>query len=359
MLGRVTAVCLMKILKAFLLFLCTGCAVASGSSTPSKPKASLVNQAVVVQVAKVINQPIPIYVNALGSLSAVNSVTISTETAGRVAAIFFSNGQQVGKDMPIMKLDDSEAKANYNSAVTTLDLSRRNYQRAKLLPAGTMAQQNLDQLKATVDNNDSVVKKDLAILNQQTVTAPFSGVLGSFGVQVGDYVSAGDPIVTLVNTHLLRVNFSVPQDKVSRLKLSQLVNVTVDAYPGKTFFGTVSFISPSVSDTTRAVQVQAMVQNKSNELYPGMFCQVEQQIGINNKALVIPHVAVNADIKGYYVYKVDGTQVVKVYVTPGTTQKNMVQITQGLKLSDEVVIAGQQKLQDGSNITISNNDSGK
>lgn len=329
------------------------------SSKPAKPSTtSLTDKPVVVQVASVVHQQIPIYVNALGSLSAVQSVTISTETDGRVDDIFFRNGQQVGKDMPILKLDDQQAQANYRSAVTTLDLSRRKYQRAKLLPAGTVAQQDLDTLKAAMENNDSTVKKDLAILNQQTVTAPFAGLLGSFNVQVGDYVKAGDPIVSLVNIDLLRANFSVAQSIVPRLKMGQLVAITVDAYPNQTFYGTVSYLSPSVSDTTRAVQVQAMVQNKSQLLRPGMFCQVSQQIGMDDKAMVVPEVAVQADIKGYYVYKIVGKQAVKVYVTPGTTIKGLQQITSGLKLGDSVVVAGQQKLQDGSTVIISDNDSG-
>lgn len=331
---------------------------AQTKAKPAKKATSLVDKPVVVQVVKSKIQPIPIYVDALGSLSAVKVVTVSSETDGRVAQIFFRNGQQVGKDMPILKLDDQQAEANYRSAVTTLDLSRRKYQRAMRLPAGTIAQQELDQLKAAMDNNDSTVKKDLAILNQQTVTAPFGGILGSFNVQVGDYVKAGDPIVTLVNNDLLRANFSVPQSKVAKLKLGQLVAITVDAFPKQTFYGTVSFISPSISDTTRAIQVQAMVQNKTKQLLPGMFCHVQQQIGIDSKALVVPEVSVNADIKGYYVYKVVGKQAVKSYVTPGTTQKGWVQITKGLKLGDTVVVAGQQKLQDGSTIIISNNDSG-
>ncbi|MDF1795828.1 MAG: efflux RND transporter periplasmic adaptor subunit [Coxiellaceae bacterium] len=337
--------------------------MAFAEKKPSKNKtittASLVNKPVVVQVAKAKVETLPIYVDALGSLSAVNRVTVSSETAGRVAQIFFKDGQMVGKDMPILKLDDSSARANYNVSVTTLNVNRKKYKRGKaILPIGGMSTQQVEELKAALENNDSRVKRDLAILSQQTMTAPFSGTLGAFNVQVGDYVSAGDPIVTLVSRKTLLVDFNVSQAKLPHLQMSQLVRITVDAYPKKVFYGTVNFISPTVSKTTRAVQVQALVQNKSNELSPGMFCHVQQQIGVNKNALVVPEVAVNADIKGYYVYKLVGKKAVKAYVTPGTSQKGMVQISQGLNAGDTVVTAGQQKLQDGSTVIISSNNSG-
>ncbi len=329
------------------------------SKLQASSSSSLVNKPVVVQVAKAKTESLPIYVDALGSLRAVNRVTISSETAGRVDQIFFKDGQMVGKDMPILKLDDTSAKANYNVSVTTLNVDRNKYKRGKsILSIGGMSAQQVEELKAALQNNDSRVKRDLAILSQQTMTAPFNGVLGSFNVQVGDYVSAGDPIVTLVNRHTLLADFNVSQAKIPHLKNGQLVKITVNAYPNKTFYGTVNFISPTVSRTTRAVLVQALIQNKSDELSPGMFCHVQQQIGVNKNALVVPGVAVNADIKGYYVYKVIAKKAVKVYVVPGTSQKGMVQIAKGLKKGDTVVTAGQQKLQDGSTVIITSNNSG-
>jgi membrane fusion protein, multidrug efflux system len=323
------------------------------NSTATSAKAPIV-----VQVATVTIQPVPLYVDALGSLSAVHSVTISSQTDGRVAKIYFKNGQEVGNNMPIIQLDDATAKANYASALTALNLSKRKYERAKLLPAGAMSQQSVEALAAAVQSDDATAKSDLALLNQKTITAPFAGVLGAFKSQVGDYTTAGDPLVSLVNTAQLRANFNVAQALLPKLKLGQLVKVVVNAYPKKTFYGTVNFISPSVSDTTRATPVQALVQNAKNLLAPGMFCHISQQIGVDKKALLIPEEAVSADIKGFYVYKVVGSKVAKTYVSTGTRLNGQVQITHGLKKGQTIVTAGIQKLLDGSSITISNNDSG-
>lgn len=328
------------------------------ASSVSSQKTKLISDAVVVQVATVKAQSVPVYVNALGSLTALQSVTVSSESDGRVAKIFFKNGSQVGKNMPILQLDNVKAKATYTSAVTALNLARRKYDRAKLLPTGAISQQDLEALKADVESNEATVKSDLALLNQKTITAPFAGVLGAFNVQVGDYIKAGDPIVSLVNTGQLRANYTVAQALLPKLKMGQLVQIKVDAHPQKTFYGTVNFISPTVNPTTRATPVEALVQNKKNLLAPGMFCHISQQIGTDKHALMIPEEAVSADIKGYYVFKVVKNQVAQTYVTTGTRLNGSVQITKGLKAGDRVVIAGMQKLQDGSHVTISNNDSG-
>jgi membrane fusion protein (multidrug efflux system) len=328
----------------------------ASATAPAKKQTNAA--AVVVQVAKVKQAAIPIEIEALGSLSAVDVVTISTESDGRVQKVYFKNGQQVGKDMPILKLDSSQAQANYDSAVTTLNLNRSKYQRALKLPVGTISKQDLENLKAAVENSDAEVKKDLATLNNKTVTAPFAGVLGAFQVQPGDYVKAGTPVVSLVSRALLRVNFNIPQNLLPKLKMGQLVTITVDAYPKQSFYGTVSYISPTVNKETRQVAVEAMVQNKSNLLSPGMFCHVAQQVGMNHSALMVPEQAVNADIKGFYVYQVEGQQAVRTGVTTGLRRHGQVQIASGLKLNDVVVISGQQKLQDGSPVVISDNDSG-
>jgi membrane fusion protein, multidrug efflux system len=313
---------------------------------------------IVVQVAKVKTQSMPIYVKALGSLTAVQSIIVSAVSEGRIAKIFFKNGDKVGKNMPIIQLDKDIAQSQYDSSVTSLTLSQRKYERAKLLPKGTISDQSVEALKAAELKNKSTVNMDSTSLNKRTVTAPFTGLLGSFQVQVGDYIDKGNPIVPLVNTSQLRAEFNVRQELLPKLQQGQLVKLTVNAYPKKTFFGTVSFISPSVDPTTRATAVEALVQNKKELLAPGMFCHVSQQIGTNKAALMIPEQAVSADIKGYYVYQVNADKVRKVYVNTSTRLSGDVQITKGLSKGDEVVIAGGQKLQDGSTVTISHNDSG-
>ena len=249
--------------------------------------------------------------------------------------------------MPIVQLDNTKASADYDSAVTALQLSRSNLAKEQDLPVGTIAQIDIEKLQAQVKSDQASVKSAQAVLSQKEITAPFSGVLGSFEVNVGDYVSAGQSIVTLVNSEQLEVDYSVPEDNKSELKIGQLVTVSSSAYPNQKFYGTVSFIAPTVN-SSREIAVQALVPNKNSELSPGMFVHVLQQISTVQGALVIPQQAVIADVKGYTVYKIVNNKAYVTDITIGARFSGQVQVLSGLNEGDTVVIAGQQKLQDGS-----------
>jgi membrane fusion protein (multidrug efflux system) len=312
------------------------------------------NQPIAVQTSAVQYSDVPIYIDSLGSLTAEETVTISSDVNGRIEHIFFTNGQQVGKNMPIIQLNNSVEQANYNIAVTALNLSRSTLARYNLLPPGTESKEDLAKQQAEIDSDQATVQLQQAMLNQKTITAPFDGTLGNFLFQVGDYVTAGTPIVTLENNNNLLVNFSVPQSESALLNTNQQVKFTVDAYPDKTFYGTVTFISPTVNTTTRTIAIQALFDNKKNLLSGGMFTHVMQQIGTNEHAMLIPDAALSADIKGYYVYLDIDDRAIKTYVITGTSVKNMIEVTSGLSPEDIIIISGVQKLQDGSNITVIN-----
>lgn len=329
------------------LSLCSACSLALAAKKPA-PK---VNTRFSVSVAKVSTMDVSQDIHALGSLSAINRVTLSAEVAGRVSAIFFKNGQEVTKGMPVAQLDNASDKAAYQSSLASLNLSRQKYQRAQLITQA-FSQEQLDELKADVAKDQATVKTNQVALNQKQVIAPFTGVLGKFQVNVGDYVSAGQPIVDLVDTKQLRVNFSVPQQQRAQLKKGALVNIKVDAHPNKTFYGTVTYISPTVSDSSREIAVQADVPNPKDLLSPGMFVHASLQVRVHKNALVIPQQATLADITGYYVYVVNNNKVSKQYITTGEHVGNMIEVLKGLKAGQVVVTDGTQKLNDGALVKV-------
>jgi len=327
----------------------------SKAKASAKQKQSLkaqVHSAIVVNAEQIGTSSIPLSVPALGSLSAVQSVTVSAEVDGRVDKLFFKNGQQVGKNMPIVQLNNAKAQADYQSAVTALNLARQKYNRSKALLNTAISAQDLAQLKANVATEQAAVQSAQAALAQKEITAPFSGVLGEFKINVGDYVSAGTPIVSLVNTAQLRVDFNLAENHKPQLKQGQLVKVTSSAYPHKTFYGTVSFISPTIDQASRTVAVQALVPNPKNTLSPGMFVHVSEQVAQLKNVVVVPEQAVEADLKGYYVFRVMGNKVAQTYIKLGARNDGQVQVVSGLHKGDLVVTAGQQKLQDGSIVDI-------
>ena len=344
---------LKKIISLIILFLLVAVATSSQAIIFKKSKKDEAPKSVRVEVAKVKQMTIPNEISALGSLVALKTVTVSSEVEGRVAKIFFKDGAIVGKGMPIVQLDNEQAKANYDSAVTALTLSKKKYQRGlTVAKIGAISQENVDTLKAQVESDKAKVKSMLAALNQKEIMSPFDGVLGAFKVQVGDYVNSGDSLVSLVNTDQLKAEYSVPENFKPELKLNQNVTIITSAYTKKKFYGTVTYIAPSVNEDTRSIPLQAMVNNRNKLLSPGMFIHVTQAISENKNALVVPEQAVSASIKGYQVYKVVNSKVALIDVQIGVRKNGMVQILKGLKLGDIVVTAGQQRLQDGSRIQI-------
>lgn len=305
-----------------------------------------------VRASAVSIESIPQSVDTLGTLSAPEVVTISAQSDGRVSAIHFKNGQQVASGMPIVQMDNTQAQADYDSAMAAWNLAVTKYNRSKLLINEAISQQDLADLKADMESKHAAVQSAQASLNDKQITAPFSGVLGAFQVSVGDYAKAGSAIVSLVNTEQLRADYKLPENLKSQLQQGQLVEINSDAYPDKVFYGTVNYISPTVNQTTRTLAIEATINNKDGSLAPGMFVHVAQEVGKIDNAVMVPDNAVLADIKGYFVYKLVGDRAVQTYIQEGQHITGAIQVVTGLQKGDQVITEGQQKLEDGSIVKV-------
>lgn len=311
-------------------------------------------RAVVVNVSPVKKMDIPRVINSLGSLSAISQALVSSDTDGRIVSILYTNGQSVGKNMPIIKLDDTQAKADYEKSVTTYQLAKTKYNSWKTLENEAVSHQELLRLKADMDNKYATMQGMQDALNQKTITSPISGFLGVFQVNVGDYVKAGSPLVTLTNINHLQAQYQIRESVLPQLKMGQLVTVTTVTYPGENFYGTVSYLSPTIDPQTRSATLQATIDNRKMLLRPGMFVAVSQKIGTLQNALVVAEESVLADIQGYYVYRVVSDHAVKTYIEEGESYHGSIVVLSGLKIGDSVVSAGQQKLEEGMLVKVEN-----
>lgn len=317
------------------------------------------NVPVNVEVADVTHMNMPQHVFSVGSLVALQSVTISSEVDGRVKRIFFEDGQFVKKGSAVLQLDSDQAKADLVSAKTELTLSKATYQRyLSLFKEGGVSRQDLDQKRSDMESKSAAVKSAIATLQKKTLVAPFSGRLGAFAVTEGNYIKAGDQLVKLVNKRVLKVVYTLPENNVPNLVIGQPAQVTVGSFPGRVFDGAVSFIAPSVDVDTRTVSVQATIPNPDEKLSPGMFVHVSQIVSEAKNALVIPEEAIIAGLQGDTVYKVVDGKAIAVKIVVGPRRNGFAQIKSGLQQNDQVVIAGQQKLHDGSAVAIVQSPSG-
>jgi membrane fusion protein (multidrug efflux system) len=318
---------------------------------------------IVVSTAPVELKNIPKIINAYGHMDAVNQVDLSFETGGKIKKVLITSGRVKKNDL-IMTLSDDADQAKLQALQATLTLDKSNNDRAAALKAyGGISAAALEADQAKVDEDQANVDQQQALINQKSLTAPFDGVLGDMKFSVGAYVTSGEPVVNLVQEAPLKVRYSVPSNQKPDLEIGQTVKVIIH---NKTYGGLVNFISPEVDMNTGTLTIEAQIDNPDYALIPGQFVNVEQILDPNQKLLVAPSVSLMTDILGQYVYKIDSSKPLnkpdsspqfiaeKIYVSTGVIFNNVIQITQGLQAGDQVIIAGQQKVEDGDVVEVRN-----
>src|ERR1035438_1205169 len=214
--------------------------------------------------------------HSVGSLAAVQGVTVSNQIEGSAVRIAFESGQHVKAGDLLLQQDISTDTAQLSGLQAQADLALLTLNRARELRAkDTNSQADLDSAEALCRESSSAVENERALIGKKTIRAPFSGVLGIRQVNLGQFLPAGAPIVTLQTLDPIYVNFSLPQQDVGDLHAGQTVRMTVDAFPGVAFEGKVNALNSTVDEATRNIQVQATVRNADERLVPGMFAGVD------------------------------------------------------------------------------------
>jgi multidrug efflux system membrane fusion protein len=320
------------------------------------------------QISAVVatSEIVPRFASGIGSLAAVNQVTVTPEVGGRVVEIDFEPGARVKAGDRIVQINDAPDRGDLASYQSQAHLAAINLQRAQTLVQHQYGPQtDVDSSQHQLDQAKAMIQKTQAIIAQKEIVAPFAGKLGVRQVDLGQYVNPGAPIVTLTDLSLLYVNFTLPSQMTAQLKVGQQVDVTADAFPGRTFTAKITTIEPQISASTRTINVQATMPNPNEELLPGMYINAEVVLPNDTPEVVLPETAVDYTLYGDSVYVIrpdgtgaDGKPLLKAFRTPvktGLRWNDKVAIADGIKAGDQVVAAGQIKVQDGSPVTITGN----
>jgi membrane fusion protein (multidrug efflux system) len=304
------------------------------------------------------------YINAVGTITAVNGVDISTEVPGVVQDIQFHAGQTIHKGDVIVLLRSDLEQANLKNAEAKYTLANMNYEREKILFTKKVSSQSaLDARYAELTEAQAGVEAIKAQVQQKTITAPFDGVLGIGDINLGEYVSPGKLIVSLQSLDPLRVVFNLPEQYVSQLYLNQSIDVTVDLPAPIRLQGKISGINTKVSEDTRSILVEGTIPNPSHRLLPGMYGQIKVWLSDRNRRIVVPQTALSYSLSGDYIFvlKQEGNAKHPAYrafrqaITVGERRDNEVTIIGGLKQGDLIVAAGQLKLQNGAAVLVDQN----
>ena len=304
-------------------------------------------------------------ITSVGSLTAVQGVTVAAELDGKIVQVNFEAGNKVKAGDVLVRQDTSVEEAELRSAKAAVHLAEVNLARTKeLLAKGTVSQSQFDQDEATYDQAVAAADNIQATIDKKTVKAPFSGSLGIRLVNLGQSLKAGDSIVSLQALDHLFVDFYLPQQELAQIAPGLKVRLSGDSMAGLSVEGKLTAINPDVDSSTRNVRVQATVDNDGGILHPGMFVDVAVELPITDKVLPIPATAVLYAPYGDSVYVVESKAddatgkkqlvVRQQIVRLGVEKGDFVAVVSGLKEGDTIVTSGVFKLRPGSPIIVNN-----
>ena len=306
----------------------------------------------------------PATLNGIGTVAAVQGVTVSADLPGIVEAIQFDSGERVSPGAVLVRLDTRQERAQLAAAEAQRDLARLNLERARqLLEKDVIAQAEFDGIAAAAKQAEARVGEIEAMIERKHIRAPFAGMLGIRQVDLGQYLNGGDPVVPLQSMDPVYVNFALPQQDVAALRVGAEVHVSADSIAVSRAAGRITAINSVVDEATRNVQVQATFQNPHGVLRPGMFVDVQVVLGTSLPVIALPASAISYAPYGNSVFIVgevkgpDGKPyrgVRQEFVKLGGARGDQVAVLSGVRPGEQVVTSGVFKLRNGAAVQINN-----
>lgn len=303
--------------------------------------------------------------SAVGSLDAVQGVTVTAEMSGKVVSIPFEAGNRVKAGALLVQQDVSVEEAQLRAAEAAAELARINFERSgTLLPTHAISQADYDNSQAQHIQALAEVDAIRALIGKKTIRAPFAGRLGIRQINLGQIINGGQAIVSLQALDPVFVNFHLPQQQLAQVHPGLEVRVVVDALPGQTLTGKVTVVSPEVDVVTRNVRVQALLANPDEQLRAGMFANLTLLLPRSETVLTIPATAVLYAPYSDSVFVVEdkkgadgdsaGLVVRQQFVELGEKRGDFIVVKAGLQAGETIVTTGAFKLHNGQAVVVDN-----
>jgi membrane fusion protein (multidrug efflux system) len=302
---------------------------------------------------------------AIGSLDAVQGVTLTAEMTGKVVHIAFEAGNRVSSGALLVQQDISVEQAQLRAAEALSELARINFERARaLLPNNAISRSDYDSSQAQLTEALAQVDNIRAMIAKKTIRAPFSGRLGIRQVNLGQVINDGQAIVTLQSLGPVFVNFLLPQQQLAKIRTGLQVRVESNALPGQDIPGEITAIESEVDSATRNIRVQALLANPDDQLRPGMFADVTVVLPEVKDVLTIPATAVLYAPYSDSVFVIEenkdeagapaGKTVRQQFVSLGEKRGDFIVVTAGLEAGETIVSTGVFKLRNGQDVVVDN-----
>ncbi|MEW6068148.1 MAG: efflux RND transporter periplasmic adaptor subunit [Nitrospirota bacterium] len=307
------------------------------------------------------------FIEAVGSLNPYDEVIVSAEIDGILKNVNVDEGTTVSKGTILATINDTDyrlevkrAEASLKQAEATLSNTKLEYQRKEALyKEQLITQQQFDDVSARLSIAEAEIesaKANLSIaeerLRKTEICSPIAGVINERKISAGDYVKNGGSLFVIVQNNPIKLNFAVTERDVGRVKKGQDIILSVDALPGREFKGNVSIIYPVLDERTRTLQVEAIIPNAGEILKAGIFARVTLYTGKEEKKIVVPVTALLYEAEKVKLFVVEGDRVKERFVKTGLKYGEMMEIIEGIKKGEKVVVVGQQNLSEGVKVNI-------
>ena len=319
-----------------------------------------------VSTMAITSEPWQLKLSSVGNMRAFRGVDLSTEIGGLVQTVPVKSGIDVKEGDLLIKLNDASDVAQLNSLKALAELAKVLNERDKQQLAIQAISKNVyDTSKADAKSKQAQVEAQIALVAKKNLKAPFSGRVGIVAINPGQYVNPGDKLLTLQTLDPIFVDFNLPQSNAEQIQVGQEIVVTTDAFKGTSFTGKITAVSPKVDTNTRNIQIEAQVANPDKKILPGMFANVNINIGEEVKLLTLPQTAITYNPYGSTIFIAKPTgkkdkqgkpalEAQQVFVTTGQTRGDQVSILKGVDEGATVVTSGQLKLKNGTPLIINN-----
>lgn len=384
-----------------LLYAAVG-AAGCGAGDREAVAASGEPEAIAVTTVPVVQQPVTRFINVSGTLAAQEEAEVAAEVAGRVVVTPIERGSRVASGAVLIQIADAEVSAQAReadanaaqiearlgtasggsfeaervpevaNARANFELAKTEFERARMLEERQLlSRSEFDQRQAQLESarrqyevarngaeqqyqalmgaraRVALAKKAVA---DTVVRAPFDGVVAERLVSVGDYVTRGTKVASVMRVSPLRLELTVPAQYVTSVAAGSAVNLQVDAYPGERFVGQVRFVSPALRSETRALTVEAVVANTDGRLKPGLFATARIEQAAKSPALLVPAAAVQKTASASRVFVVVADRAEARLITTAEADGGQIEATSGLSAGDLVVVGGLERLTDNARV---------
>ena len=328
-----------------------GCDGKKGAAGAGGPAGGMAVQVVAVEARR---EPIVETLSLVGSLLANEMVEVKSEIEGLIVALPFNEGQRVEKGDLLVQLDDSELSAALAEAESNFKLTQITFERNKELYGGKLvSQQEYDQSQAAFNVMRATVERRKSELKHTRIFASFAGIVGGRQVSPGQVISKNTTITWVVDLDRLKAEFSVPERFLGHLRLGQMIEMAVAAFPSEKFVGEVYFIAPQVDPNMRTALIRAYVKNEEQKLKPGMFANLDLALRVKEDAVLVPEPALMPIGDRVIVLVVDKEQNAQLRpVKVGMRTAGMVEIVSGINSGELVIVEGTQKARPGGKVRL-------